>query len=330
MAAITLSVNKFLGALTNLIAYAQVANTVQSGAVGRLIASSQDIDTPNGDGKVIRFVNTIQPQDLSVTSSTLLTQSPPTVGEQHLSVSGYKYIPLTLNKYLLRGAWVNEEQMAEFTAYCMSVMERSKDIFLYKELVKEYVGYTPTQATQTLTINLASTTGTSTPDAIEAANVLNAKRISKALLGQLREFEAPTSEYNDANVGSSSDAQYLEQVIDRSSLKLVINARYDIDLIVDTFATLFNSGKITEDERWSETIAIPEKQLVAAGAASGTVQNIIGWLLDRKKIQFGYFYNVATSFFDASNLSQNNWLHFSYYIGVVNALPAVKLVANYA
>ena len=57
---------------------------------------------------------------------------------------------------------------------------------------------------------------------------------------------------------------------------------------------------------------------------------VIGWLMHKEKLQYGYFYEVATNFYDASNLSQNNWLHFAYYLDTVSALPAVLLKATTA
>ena len=54
---ITLSANRFLGALTNLIAYSQVANTTERGRVGDFVNSFQDINVENGDGDSRFFCN---------------------------------------------------------------------------------------------------------------------------------------------------------------------------------------------------------------------------------------------------------------------------------
>lgn len=319
MAVITLQANKFLGALTNLVAYSQIADTLQRGAVGRLISSSQDINVPDGNGKVIRNVDILDVEDLTE-NSTLLTAKKPTVGEQYMPISGYKRIPLTINRYLMRAAFVEETQLADFIAYISSVMETTLNAYLYGEILKQYINYTPAQVTQTLSVDLIDTSTMTSPTEIEMANVTNAKRICKALLKVLREMEAPSDAYNDAE---------LTEIIDRAALKLIINSEFDVDLIVDTFASLFNSNKITEDERWSETISIPKAQLVKNGMTDANAKALIGWLVDRKKIQFGYFYRLETSFFDGSTLNENRWLHFSYYMGIVQALPGVKVVATY-
>lgn len=311
---ITLQANKWLGALTNLIALATYADTLQSGSVSRLIDSSEAERVPTGDGKVIRHVDMPEVKDLEETSS-LLTITKPTVGEQYIPVSAYKVVPLSINAYLLPQAFVDETQMASFVAYILSSMRAAKNAYIYGALLDEYQKWTPAQESQKITVNLKPTETLTGAD-LQMTKTYNSNTIAKALLNTLIEMEAPTSEYNDAK---------LTEIIDRGSLKLVISARYDIDLIVDTFSTLFDARRMEEDERWSETITIPAGQL----KKHSIPDTVIGWLVDKKKIQFGYFYEVATSFFDASNLNTNHWLHFAYYMDEVKALPGVLITASY-
>lgn len=317
---VVLQANKWLGVLTNLVAFSQVLDTLQSGTVSKLVRSAEDISTPYGDGKVVRSVNLPEVEDLDAENSTLLSVTKPDVREQYFPVSAYKVVPLSINRYLLAGAFTDETAMAEFTAYVMGTMEKSREVYLYQEILKQYVVYAPKQASQTVTINLVNIDSVSGQANKQMARTANANAICKALVRILRNMSAPTAAYNDDG---------LTEIIDGGALKLIINSDFDIDMIVDTFATLYGPGKITEEERWSETISIPSEQLVAAGQAAGTVGNLIGWLGHRKKVQFGYFYVVSTSFFDGSTLNQNNWLHFSYYMALVNSLPCVKLLANY-
>ncbi|MBO7695181.1 MAG: hypothetical protein J6T10_21375 [Methanobrevibacter sp.] len=314
MPPITLNVNTFLGTLTNLVAYSQVADVAQRGSINRLVASCQNISVPNGDGKVIRHAGLPAVSNLSGTSS-LLTNTPPVdTGEQYIPVTEYKVIAMTINNYLLRGAFVDENQMANFIAYLMKTMEVAKEAYIYKALVANIDAYAPTQATQTVTVNLIDMTGLVDPAQMQQANTYNTNAIVKAMIKVLKEMGAPTDDFNDLGV---------EEIIDNESLKLIINSRFDVDMLTDTFATLFNSGKLSEAQRWSETIDIPEGQLTTNPTTT------IGWLCDREKFQFGYFYQVATSFFDGSTLDQRNWLHFAYYLDSVDVLPCVKFIADY-
>lgn len=303
---ITLNANKFLGTLTNLIAYSQVADTMERGQVGEFVNSFQDINVENGDGKVVLAADMLAVNDLSGQSS-LLQSNPPTVDEQYISVENYKVIPLTINRYLMRNAFVDESQLANFTGYIMGAMQATKTAFLSAELIKELEAYTPTQASQTKTITIINTTGLTDPMQLEAANRYNANKIQKEFIKTLQALSFPTSKYNDLSY---------KEVIDFESLKLIIRGDTDADIIVDSLAYLLNSDKITEAQRWNKTFVIPNDQFTGNN-------EFVAWLMHNKKIQYGYFYEVATSFFDGSTLNQNDWLHFAYYLDTVKAYPAV-------
>lgn len=303
---ITLNANKFLGTLTNLIAYSQVADTMERGQVGEFVNSFQDINVENGDGKVVLAADMLAVNDLSGQSS-LLQSNPPTVDEQYISVENYKVIPLTINRYLMRNAFVDESQLANFTGYIMGAMQATKTAFLSAELIKELEAYTPTQASQTKTITIINTTGLTDPMQLEAANRYNANKIQKEFIKTLQALSFPTAKYNDLSY---------KEVIDFESLKLIIRGDTDADIIVDSLAYLLNSDKITEAQRWNKTFVIPNDQFTGNN-------EFVAWLMHNKKIQYGYFYEVATSFFDGSTLNQNDWLHFAYYLDTVKAYPAV-------
>lgn len=305
---ITLNVNLFLGALTNLIAYSQVANTLERGRVSEFVASFQDINVENGDGKVVLASDMLTVNNLSGTSS-LLTSTPPTVNEQYIDVDNYKVIPMTINRYLVRGAFVDENQLANFVGYLKSVMQATKIAYLSGEIIKEIEAYTPVQASQTITVQTINTTGLTDPSQLESANRYNANALQKAFINVLNAMSFPTNKYNDLAY---------KEIIDFDSLKLLIRTGENTDIIVDSLAYLLNSDKITEAQRWGETFSIPNEQFASDGAS-----DVKAWLMHKKKIQYGYFYEVATSFFDGSTLNENDWLHFAYYLDTVDALPCV-------
>ena len=303
---ITLAANVFLGALTNLIAYSQVANTTERGRVGDFVNSFQNINVENGDGKVVLSADLLNVNNLSGTSS-LLTTTLPTVNEQYVSVENYKVIPMTINKYLMRNAFVAEDQLANFTGYLMSIMPATKTAYLSAAIIAELEAYTPTQATQTVTVHTIDTTGLVDPAQLEAANRYNANAIQKAFINTLNAMSFPTAKYNDLAY---------KEIIDYSSLKLIIKSSENNNIVVDSLAYLLNSDKITEAQKWSDTYAVPDEQFTGAGTT-------VAWLMHKDKIQFGYFYEVATEFFDGSTLNQQEWLHFAYYLDTIDALPAV-------
>ena len=303
---ITLAANVFLGALTNLIAYSQVANTTERGRVGDFVNSFQNINVENGDGKVVLAADLLNVNNLSGTSS-LLTANLPTVDEQYVSVENYKVIPMTINKYLMRNAFVAEDQLANFTGYLISIMPATKTAYLSDAIIAELEAYTPTQPTQTVTVHTIDTTGLVDPAQLEAANRYNANAVQKAFINTLNAMAFTTDKYNDLQ---------FKEIIDYSSLKLIVKSSMNNDIVVDSLAYLLNSDKITEAQKWSDTFVVPDEQFTGAGTT-------VAWLLHKDKIQFGYFYEVATEFFDGSTLNQQNWLHFAYYLDTIKAFPAV-------
>lgn len=307
---ITLNANIFLGALTNLIAYSQVANTTEAGIVGEFVNSFQDINVENGDGKVVLSSDLLTVNNYSGTSS-VLTNTLPTVDEQYISVENYKVIPLTINNYLMRGAFVEETQLASFVAYLMSTMRATMTAYLSDALIAELEAYTPTQADQTQTINIFDTTGLLDPMQLRNAKTYNDNAIQEKLITLIHSMGFATNKYND---------KAFREIIDFSSMKFIVKNSTNGSMLVNSLATLLNSGKITDAEKWSKTYVIPDEQFSASFD-----QSIVGWLMHNKKIQFGFFYEVATSFFDPSTLDTRNWLHFAYYLDTVDALPAVMI-----
>ena len=309
---ITLSANRFLGALTNLIAYSQVANTTEAGRVGEFVNSFQDINVENGDGKVVLASDLLSVKDLSGTSS-LLQSNLPTVNEQYVSVENYKVIPMTINKYLMRNAFTKEDQLANFVGYLMSIMRTTKTAYLSDEIIKKLKAYEPTLETQTLTIDIINTSGLSDPMQLNQAKIYNANIINEKLIDLLNSMAFPTNKYNDLAY---------KEIIDYSSMKFIVRSSENSRILVNSIASLLNSDKITQAQKWGETFVIPDEQFDDMSA------NKIGWFMHDKKVQFGYFYEVATEFFDGSTLNQNDWLHFAYYLDIIDAYPAVEIILN--
>lgn len=305
---ITLQANKFIGALTNLIAHTEYVDTLnEGGSLFEFLRSCRSNDVPTGDGKVIRSADILEVSDLDAAVSTLLTRVDPTVSEQYMPVTNYKYVQLTVNKYLMAGAFLDLTAMSGFIGYLVSIMSMTKSVYIFRQLVQTLENYTPAQATQTITVDLYDTTSINDPIKLRNAETYNAAKFEKALLKVMREMSAPTTAFND---------KAYTEIIDYSQMRLIIKGDENADIVVDALASLLNSKKITEEENFGEKIVIPNGQF--------SKTDVSAWITHKKKIQYGFFYEVATSFFDASNLNTNHWLHFAYYIGTVEALPAVE------
>ena len=94
-------------------------------------------------------------------------------------------------------------------------------------------------------------------------------------------------------------------------------------LDVDLMATLLNS------EYLNDKIAIDIITISGWGDGATLAQVSTVLIMQDNGYQYGFFYEVATSFFDPSNLNTNNWLHFAYYSGIVeSAIAGTITVTN--
>lgn len=310
---IQLNQNEFLANLCNLVVVTRINKTVND-IDSPLVRSCMMEDVPYGDSKLLITVDTLEAKDYSKTSS-LLTVSEPTVDEQELETTDKKFFTVTLNRYLLKGAFANEYSMSDCIAVILSMLQKSKGIYLYKKVVSAYENWTPTEEGQTLTIDLIDTTNM-TGQELYSAQVTNAKTILKGIQNLYENMTAPTRKYNDL--------QY-ETFMSGDDYKLILNSNFSNLIDVDALATLLNSSKITDKQTWRETYIIPSEQF----ANSDTKTKVIGWLGDREKYQISPRFEVATSFSDGSNLMDNNWLHFWLISGMAKGLNLVKIVANF-
>jgi len=309
---ITLNANKFLGALTNLITYVEVADVLKLDTL-KLNKVCKKNDIKYGDGKVVRSADIPAVTNMP-TSSTLLTVVSPTVNEEYISLSGFKSVQLTINEYLMRGAFLNEYELSDFTSYLLKTMRAAKQKHIFDQLVYLIDNYTPTNTEQTITINMFDTTGLLDPAQLQMAQTYNTNAFIKALLKAQVKLNTPYDKFNDNSQG---------EIIANEDMVLIATDDLSNDLLVDTFAKLFNSGKITEKFQYGDSVVIPRDLFTTL------TSSFLCYLAHKDKFQYGYAFEVATSFFDASTLNTNNWLHFAYYIGSVKAYPCIKFEADY-
>lgn len=321
---VSLTQNEFVGSLTNL-AIQTLANKTIAETASPLVQSCMFDAVEYGDKALLISVDTLAVTDYSDQSS-LLSVEKPTIDEQALSTTDKKKIQVTLNRYLVQGAFANEYSIADAFAVILSMLQKTKNIYMYKKVVSAYETYNgglenngsakPMLPTQTITIDMIDVSLVTGETNKKAAREFNSNQIYKTLLKVYQGMCSPTRLYNELGFETMSKSD---------DLKLVINGYFMNEMIVETMATLLNSSKISDQEKWAETHVIPEVQF----SESETKTEVIGWFGDRNKYQIRPRFEVGTSFFDASTLNQNDWLHFWLISGFVNGYPLVKLVANY-
>lgn len=307
---ITLNANKFIGTLSNLICYTFYKDNYRLGDnIDALLEAFRSDDTVNGDGKLVLTSDLPVVKDLVVNTSTLLTSVPPTIQEQYIPVTKFKYIQLTVNRYLMRGGFEDEYAMAILISYLLNNMRIAKRLQLKSDIeavIAEILTNNPT--TQSVT-GLARPTGTPTAVELNAVRTYNTNLIYRAILTVIQMLGLGY-ELNVTDVTTGNDT--FEAYERPDNIVCLVEPSTMASMDVDTLATLLNSNKITQkiNVNFIENEAIPEGEVL---------------LLSKDKIQYGFFYQVATSFFDASNLNQQDFLHFSYYCDQIERAPAVLI-----
>lgn len=307
---ITLNANKFIGTLSNLICYTFYKDNYHLGDnIDALLEAFRSDDTINGDGKLVLTSDLPVVKDLVVNTSTLLTSVPPVIQEQYIPITKFKYIQLTVNRYLMRGGFEDEYAMANLISYLLNNMRIAKRLQLKTDIetvIAEILANNPT--TQTIT-GLARPTGTPTAVELNAVRTYNTNLIYRTILTVIQMLGLGYElNVTDKTTGNDTFKAYERP----DNIVCLVEPSTMASMDVDTLATLLNSNKITQkiNVNFIENERIPDGEVL---------------VLSKDKIQYGYFYQVATSFFDASNLNQQDFLHFSYYCDQIERAPAVLI-----
>lgn len=308
--AITLNANKFVGTLSNLICYTFYKDNYHLGDnIDALLNAFRSDDTINGDGKLVLTSDLPVVKDLVVNTSTLLTSVPPVIQEQYIPVTKFKYIQLTVNRYLMRGGFEDEYAMATLISYLLNNMRVAKRLQLKTDIelvIAEILTNNPTKQTVT---GLARPTETPTAVELNAVRTYNTNLIYRTILTVIQMLGLGYElNVTDKTAGNDTFDAYERP----ENIVCLVEPSTMASMDVDTLATLLNSNKITQkiNVNFIENEAIGDGEVL---------------VLSKDKIQYGYFYQVATSFFDASNLNQQDFLHFSYYCDQIERAPAVLI-----
>ena len=307
---ITLNANKFIGTISNLICYTFYKDNYHLGDnIDALLEAFRSDDTINGDGKLVLTSDLPVVKDLAVNTSTLLTSVPPKIQEQYIPVTKFKYIQLTVNRYLMRGGFEDEYAMANLISYLLNNMRIAKRLQLKSDIetvIAEILANNPTKET---VIGLAKPTTSPTAVELNAVRTYNTNLIYRTILTVIQMLGLGYK----LNITNKKTGNDIFKAYERpDNIVCLVEPSTMASMDVDTLATLLNSNKITQkiNVNFIENDAIPDGEVL---------------LLSKDKIQYGYFYQVATSFFDASNLNQQDFLHFSYYCDQIERAPAVLI-----
>ncbi len=317
-----LNQNEFVASLVNIIVKTRINDTTKGRRIYDLIDTALIDAQEYGEGELIISADTLTVEDYNPTSS-LLTARKPTVDEQRIETTDKKMIAVTINRYLMKGAFENETAIYDAIVQIEAMLNKTKDIYTYKKIVKAFEGWTPTnnegqpvnQTTQVVTIDLIDTTGMTGSQLVES-NKANALTIYGNVRKYSLNMQAPSRKYNEIS---------FESMYNADDMDFIVNGNFDEFINTYSYASLLNSDKLNNIKLYDKSIIIPEDQFTN----SDTKNKTIGWLAEKKKYVIQPRFIVGMSFEDGSNLNLNEFLHLWYNSAMVKSRGMVKFVANF-
>lgn len=315
--AITLTDNEFFSGLTNLALFMRIYATNTSKKADDFVESFMTDVLERGNQKLYPYADLPSVGDYSATSS-LLTVTKPTVGEERIVVDQKKVIKSSYSAYILDAAFTSEYGMNDFIGYLLGQMESAKTAYLYDVIIndiftKSFGAGSGAQANQLHQVDQIALTGLTTLADINGAKSYNAKELAQAMQEDIQNIQVYNTGYNFKG---------LKEAVDWKELRVVLRAKYRNAEVMEVMASLLNSDVLDRDYEKPEVLIVPEIKVPENRDLE------IGWIMHKAFYQMFYKFVVNTSFFDASNLCVNNFLHFWYGKGFVEALPCVKIVKN--
>lgn len=320
---VVLTENEFMTNLCNFILFMKLYATNNNRRERTIVDSFATETITYGDSKYFPFSELPTVSNYSQTSS-LLGNYKTAQNKEILSISEKKLVRLTYVQQFVEMAFMNSTGTANFIAYMLGQMESAKENYMYKVIISDLFGWTPSVTAKAGTMVKTVPTlviPTSGVADINATETYNQKKIELAMQNTIDSMSVFTDIFIDIDNGTGDDATNFQTAFELDDLVFIGNAKYLNERVTNLMATLLKSSEIDSNFRMPKTLKIPEISIPAA-------QNkFIGFIAHKNWYQWFYKFTFMGTFFDASNLFNNNFLHFWYGKGFLKNLPVCKLVA---
>jgi hypothetical protein len=320
--AIVLNANEFFTGLTNLALFMRLYATNTSRVPDTFVDSFATETLAYGDTKIFTFSDLPEVEEYSPTS-TLLEVVKNDNNQETISITESKVIRSSFSTQILEMAFTGEEGLNDFTGYLLGQMESAKTAYLYDMIVSELFTETFGGTKQNVSVNVWQLDSSSVQmSEIDSASLINQKNIALAIQDNIQNMQVYNNQYNQVGTGETATSYYQALALD--DLRLVICNPYNNEQVVNLMATLLKSNYIVENFERPKTLVIPTIK-IPTGTGNA---NVICWIMHRFAYQWFYKFTLMGSFFDVSNLTINNFLHFWFGKGWLKNLPVCKIVAN--
>lgn len=310
--AVILTDNEFFTGLTNLALFIRLYATNTSTLPSTFVDSFLTDTLTAGNTKIFPWsalpdVEEYNPQ------STLLQVKKVDAGEEYLQITERKVIRSSYSTYILDQAFTSNGGMNEFVGYILGQMESAKVDYLYNVVIKDLFDKTFKGAGQNKTVEQYDLSTATTFTDLNNGELLNGKKLAKEVQLTLSNIQLFSTKYN--GLGN-------KEALNVGDLKFIICEPYKTDQLINLYATLLKSDVV------SNSFYKPTQYDIPSDAVPAGQEAVIGWVLHKYAYQLFYKFTFMTSFFDASNLTINNFLHFWYGKGWLENLPAIKFTAT--
>lgn len=319
---IVLNKNEYYTGLVNFILFMRLYATNTSKKQKTIIDVFASETLKFGDKKAYPFAELPKVEDYSLTSS-LLTDASISYSEEFIGNPIKKKISLSRIEPFLRLATMSSDGMTTFVSYILGLMESAKEDYLYTEIMKDLIGWTPTVTTNKemlQTISFMQPAASDSATEIMAKNELNQQKVELALQNIYDDLSIFTDLFIDVDNGTGDNATNFKTAVNKSDLIYIGNAKYMNEKVVNLMATMLKSSEISDNFKHPTAIKIPARTFKDNGG-----DKIIGFVVHRHWYQWFYHFNFMGNFFDIDTARIKNVLHFWYSKGILKGLPAVRL-----
>lgn len=364
MAYPTLNANEIFGSLYNQII------SVEPYAVGITYDAAQDIVTSRkvdgtlfGDTKVYVDTDVLRSYPWNDPNYNLLTKKrPPAPASDTISIDTFRQIPVTIDNYLTKRAWMDEGNFQEFNSIILGWMNNTRRVYEHTKFTAEILINAVASAESIGTIDLkAETLGTAAAATPLELNMFQKTRyltFARKLKGILKELNEASRDYNDHGfLKNVARGEY--DLILPIGIKDGFDA-YDVSLdFIDVkevhwkyFGTLLTVGGTSDGTQRlyvektfnidNEDVTLFPGDLIPSGetylaneAYTPTFTaapdlngetNLTFVLINKRDYPIPSAFSVNTSFFNAKDLDINHYLTFGYSSPANNHLGGKPLL----
>lgn len=323
--AVTLNANEYFTGLVNYILFLRLYATNTSKRQQSIVDQLATETLTWGDRKAFMFAEMPKVGDYSQTSS-LLTDASIKYDTEFIGSPIKKKISLTRIEPFLKMAMMSSSGMAAFSAYILGLMDSAKYDYLYSEIMKDLISWTPSvtsskemkQEVSLMKEDAANVTALE----LNAIQKQNQARIEKQIQKCLDDLSIFTDVFID--VDNKTSSTNFKTAVNINDLIYIGNAKFLNDEIVDFLARILKPEMINSNFKMPRVLKVPQRTFDA-----NSKPLTIGFLVHKHWYQWFYHFNYMGSFLDIDTMRIKNVLHFWYSKGRLKHLPAIMLTAKY-